>query len=135
MTSKHVIRESESPRPAASIILISQMTRSLVIIPYLERPHTTRFPSYDESFWMQYVTTGRRRRSWHVGTLAMHHLTYSRQNRRGSHTTRRPVGDGVMGGQRKSSQAKNRVVWETGLKLHMLELSVKPSNIQNHFYN
>ena len=34
MTSKHVIRESESPRPAASSILISQMTRSSVIIPY-----------------------------------------------------------------------------------------------------
>ena len=35
MTSKHVIRESESPRPAASSILISRMTRSSVIIPYL----------------------------------------------------------------------------------------------------
>ena len=34
MTSKHVIRESESPRPAASSILISRMTRSSVIIPY-----------------------------------------------------------------------------------------------------
>ena len=35
MTSKHVIRESESPRPAASSILISRMTRSSVIIPYI----------------------------------------------------------------------------------------------------
>ena len=35
MTSKHVTRESESPRPAASSILISRMTRSSVIIPYL----------------------------------------------------------------------------------------------------
>ena len=34
MTSKHVTRESESPRPAASSILISRMTRSSVIIPY-----------------------------------------------------------------------------------------------------
>ena len=36
MTSKHVIRESESPRPAASSILISRMTRSSVIIPYVK---------------------------------------------------------------------------------------------------
>ena len=35
MTSKLVIRESESPRPAASSILISQMTSSSVIIPYV----------------------------------------------------------------------------------------------------
>ena len=35
MTSKRVIRESESPRPAVSSILISRMTRSSVIIPYL----------------------------------------------------------------------------------------------------
>ena len=35
MTSKLVIRESESPRPAASSILISRMTSSSVIIPYL----------------------------------------------------------------------------------------------------
>ena len=35
MTSKLVIRESESPRPAASSILISRMTSSLVIIPYI----------------------------------------------------------------------------------------------------
>ena len=34
MTSKLVIHESESPRPAASLILISRMTRSSVIIPY-----------------------------------------------------------------------------------------------------
>ena len=34
MTSKHAIRESEWPRPAASSILISRMTRSSVIIPY-----------------------------------------------------------------------------------------------------
>ena len=34
MTSKHVTRESESPRPAASSILISRMTRSSVIIQY-----------------------------------------------------------------------------------------------------
>ena len=34
MTSKRVIRESESPRPAASSILISRMTRFSVIIPY-----------------------------------------------------------------------------------------------------
>ena len=32
---KRVIRESESPRPAASSILISRMTSSSVIIPYL----------------------------------------------------------------------------------------------------
>ena len=35
MTSKLVIRESESPRPAASSILISGMTSSSVIIPYI----------------------------------------------------------------------------------------------------
>ena len=35
MTSKRVIRESESPRPAASSILISRMTRSSVIISYI----------------------------------------------------------------------------------------------------
>ena len=35
MTSKLVIRESESPRPAASSILISRMTSSSVIIPYI----------------------------------------------------------------------------------------------------
>ena len=35
MTSKLVIRESESPQPVASLILISQMTSSSVIIPYL----------------------------------------------------------------------------------------------------
>ena len=35
MTSKLVIRESESPPPAASTILISRMTCSSVIIPYL----------------------------------------------------------------------------------------------------
>ena len=35
MTSKLVIRESESPRPAASSILISRMTSSSVIIRYL----------------------------------------------------------------------------------------------------
>ena len=34
MTSKLVIRESESPRPAASSILISRMTSSSAIIPY-----------------------------------------------------------------------------------------------------
>ena len=34
MTSKLVIRESESPRAAASSILISWMTRPSVIIPY-----------------------------------------------------------------------------------------------------
>ena len=33
MTSKLVIREFESPLPAASLILISQMTSSLVVIP------------------------------------------------------------------------------------------------------
>ena len=35
ITSKLVIRESESPGPAASSILISRMTRSSVIIPSL----------------------------------------------------------------------------------------------------
>ena len=35
MTSKHVIRESELPRPVASSILISRMKRSSVIIPYI----------------------------------------------------------------------------------------------------
>ena len=35
MTPKLVIRESESPRPAASSILISRMTSSSVIIPYI----------------------------------------------------------------------------------------------------
>ena len=34
MTSKLVIRESESPRPAASSILILRMTSNSVIIPY-----------------------------------------------------------------------------------------------------
>ena len=34
MTSKLVIRESESPRPSASSILILRMTSSSVIIPY-----------------------------------------------------------------------------------------------------
>ena len=38
MTSKRVIHESESPWPAASSILISRMTRSLVIIPYHHMP-------------------------------------------------------------------------------------------------
>ena len=35
ITSKLVIRESESPQPAASSILISRMATSSVIIPYL----------------------------------------------------------------------------------------------------
>ena len=35
MTEELVIRESESPRHAASSILISRMTSSSVIIPYL----------------------------------------------------------------------------------------------------
>ena len=35
MTSKLVIRESESPRPVASSILSSRMTSSSVIIPYI----------------------------------------------------------------------------------------------------
>ena len=35
MTSKLVFRESESPRPAALSILISRMTSSSVIIPYI----------------------------------------------------------------------------------------------------
>ena len=35
MTLKLVIHESESPRPAASSILISRMTSSSVIIPYI----------------------------------------------------------------------------------------------------
>ena len=35
MTSKLVIRESELPRSAASSILISRMTSSSVIIPYI----------------------------------------------------------------------------------------------------
>ena len=35
MTSKLVIRESESPRPTALSILISRMTSSSVIIPYI----------------------------------------------------------------------------------------------------
>ena len=39
MTSKLVIRESESPRPAGSSILISRMTSSSVIIPY-QKPDT-----------------------------------------------------------------------------------------------
>ena len=34
-SSKLVIRESESPRPAASSILISRMTSSSVITPYI----------------------------------------------------------------------------------------------------
>ena len=37
MTSKLFIRESESPRPAASSILISRMTSSSVIIPYINK--------------------------------------------------------------------------------------------------
>ena len=43
MTSKHVIRESESPRPAASSILISRMTRSSVIILYLKG----KYPNFE----------------------------------------------------------------------------------------
>ena len=39
MTSKLIIRESESRRPAASSILISRMTSSSIIIPY--RIHTS----------------------------------------------------------------------------------------------
>ena len=35
MNSKLAIHESESPRPAASSIMISQMTSSSVIIPYV----------------------------------------------------------------------------------------------------
>ena len=35
LTSKLIIRESESPLPAALSILISQMTISSVIIPYI----------------------------------------------------------------------------------------------------
>ena len=35
MTSKLVILESEAPQPAASSILISRMTSSSVIIPYI----------------------------------------------------------------------------------------------------
>ena len=38
MTSKLVIREPESPRPVASSILISRMTSSSVIIPYIKQP-------------------------------------------------------------------------------------------------
>ena len=34
MTSKLIIRKSESPQPAASSILISRMTSSSVSIPY-----------------------------------------------------------------------------------------------------
>ena len=37
LTSKLIIRESESPRPAASSILISRMTSSSVIIPYIKK--------------------------------------------------------------------------------------------------
>ena len=37
ITSKLVIRESESPWPAASSILISRMTSSSVIIPYIKK--------------------------------------------------------------------------------------------------
>ena len=39
MTSKHVIRESATPRPATSSILISRMTSSSVIIPYRTTHH------------------------------------------------------------------------------------------------
>ena len=48
MTSKRVIRESESPRPAASSILNSRMARSSVIIPYLATffSEWSRFISY-----------------------------------------------------------------------------------------
>ena len=35
MTSKLIIHEYEKPQPAASSILISRMTSSLVIIPYI----------------------------------------------------------------------------------------------------
>ena len=35
MSWKLIIRESESPQPASSSILMSRMTSSLVIIPYL----------------------------------------------------------------------------------------------------
>ena len=42
MTSKLVIRESESSRPVVSSILISQKTRSSVIIPYIINIDTTQ---------------------------------------------------------------------------------------------
>ena len=35
MNSKLALHESESPRPAASSIMISQMTSSSIIIPYV----------------------------------------------------------------------------------------------------
>ena len=36
------------------------------VVTSRERPHTTRFPSYDGSDRMRYVTTGRRRGSWQM---------------------------------------------------------------------
>ena len=42
LTSKLVIRESESPRPAALSILILRMTSSSVIIPYINKTSTDR---------------------------------------------------------------------------------------------
>ena len=35
----------------------------------LEQPHTTRFPSYDGSDRMRYVTTGRHRGSWQMTAI------------------------------------------------------------------
>ena len=56
MTSKHVNRESESPRPVASSILISRMTRSSVIIPYvitLFKLHNNQLPIFPSKCWME----------------------------------------------------------------------------------
>ena len=51
MTLKLVIRESESPRPVASSILISGMTSSSVIIPYIvdyRKFYASSIPSFKQ---------------------------------------------------------------------------------------
>ena len=56
MTSKLVIRESESPRPAASSILISRMASSSVIILYVRKTRRAAFGRQSEhSHWTHRV--------------------------------------------------------------------------------
>ena len=54
----------------------------------LERPHTTRFPSYDGSNWMRYVTTGHRRGSWQTTAIPSDCLeSWPTESQRVSHYT------------------------------------------------
>ena len=55
MNSKVAIHESESPRPAASSIMISQMTSSSVIIPYVMERGREIGGAYDE-FYKQFTS-------------------------------------------------------------------------------